>query len=156
MIRSGEPSLERRNSSGRKIDAGQLWAGGAATALVAALIALVGILVCRWLCGIPVLAPRQDGAWGDASTAWYTVAAAAAALVATAIMHLLLLTAPRPQMFFTWIIGLATVVAFVFPFSATAPLSQEVGTAVLNLVLGAAIGSLINGSTARVTRQVRR
>jgi len=63
---------------------------GAATAVVAALIALSGILVCRWLFNIPVLA-RQDGAWGDASTAGYAVAAAAVALVATAIMHLLLI-----------------------------------------------------------------
>jgi hypothetical protein len=33
----------------------------------------------------PVLAPRQDGARGDASSAGYAIAAAAAALVATAI-----------------------------------------------------------------------
>ena len=127
--------------------------GGAATAVVAALIALAGILVCRWLFTIPVLAPRQDGAWGDASTAGYAAAAAAAALVATAIMHLLLITTPRPQMFFGWIIGLGTVIAVVYPFSTTAPLSQKAATAVINLVLGAAIGSLINGTARRVIRR---
>jgi hypothetical protein len=153
MSRPDEPLLERRDSPGRMVDARQLWSGGAATARVAALIALVGILVCRWLFNVPVLAPRQDGAWGDASTAWYAIAAAAAALAATAIMHLLLLTTPRPRMFFTWIIALATVIAFVFPFSTAAPLSQEVATAILNLVLGIAIGSLINGTAARVTRE---
>jgi Family of unknown function (DUF6069) len=146
------PSTQRSSSPGRTVDARQLWSGGAATAVVAALIALVGILVCRWLFDIPVLAPRQDGAWGDASTAGYAIAAAAAALVATAIMHLLLMTTPRPRMFFTWIIALATVIAVVFPFSTTAPLSQKVATAVINLVLGAAIGSLINGTAARVMR----
>ena len=155
MSRPDEPLMERRDSPGRMVDARQLWSGGAATALVAALIALVGILVCRWLSGIPVLAPRQDGTWGDASTAWYVIAAAAAALAATAIMHLLLLTTPRPRMFFTWIIALATVIAFVFPFSTAAPLSQKVATAILNLVLGIAIGSLINGTAARVIRRVR-
>jgi len=112
---------------GRTVDARQLWSGGAATAVVAALIALVGILVCRWLFNVPILAPRQDGAWGDASTAGYAIAAAAAALVATAIMHLLLIATPRPQMFFTWILGLATVIAVVYPFSTTAPLSPEGG-----------------------------
>ena len=129
MSRQGEPPSERRSSPGSTVDARQLWSGGAATALVAALIALVGILVYRWLLGIPILAPRQDGAWGDASTAGYAIAAAAAALSATAIMHLLLLTTPRPQMFFTWVVGLATVIAVVYPFSTTAPLSQKVGTA---------------------------
>jgi Family of unknown function (DUF6069) len=148
-----EPGSERQSSPARTVDARLLWSGGAATAVVAALIALVGILVCRWLFHIPILAPRQDGAWGDASTAGYAIAAAAAALVATAIMHLLLLTTPRPQMFFAWIIGLATVIAVVYPFSTGAPLSQEVATAVINLVLGAAIGSLINGTAARAIRQ---
>ncbi|SRR5271165_5609150 len=147
------PPSERSSSPGRTVDARRLWSGGAATAIVAALIALAGILVCRWLLGIPVLAPRQDGAWGDASTAGYAVAAAAAALAATAIMHLLLIATPRPQMFFTWIIGLATVIAVVYPFSTTAPLSQKAATAVINLTLGAAIGSLISGTAARVLRR---
>src|SRR5579872_4877689 len=88
----------------RRIDARPLWSGGVATAVVAALIALVGILVCRWLFGIPILSPRRDGAWGDASTGAYVLAAAAIAVVATAIMHLLLLATPRPQTFFAWII----------------------------------------------------
>ena len=56
-------------------------------------------------------------------------------------------------MFFSWIIGLATVIAVVFPFGTTAPLSQKVATAVINLVLGAAIGSLISGTAARVIRR---
>jgi hypothetical protein len=41
----------------------------------------------------------------------------------------------------------------VYPFSTTAPLSQKAATAVINLVLGAAIGSLINGTAARVIRR---
>ena len=153
MYRQEEPPSQRRSSSGRTVDARQLWSGGAATAVVAALIALVGILVCRWLFDIPILAPRQDGAWGDASTVGYAIAAAVAALVATAIMHLLLIGTPRPRMFFSWIIGLATVIAVVYPFSTTAPLSQKVATAFINLVLGAAIGSLVNGTAARVIRR---
>ena len=148
-----EPAPQRTSSPGRTADARQLWSGGTATAVVAALIALAGILVCRWLFGIPVLAPRQDGAWGDASTAGYAIAAAAAALAATAIMHLLLLTTPRPQIFFTWIIALATLIAVIYPFATTAPLSQKAATAVINLALGTATGSLINGTAARVIRR---
>jgi hypothetical protein len=56
-------------------------------------------------------------------------------------------------MFFAWIIGLAAVIAVVYPFSTTAPLSRKVATAVINLVLGAVIGSLINGTAARVIRR---
>jgi len=83
----------------------------------------------------------------------YAIAVAAAALAATAIMHLLLIATPPPQLFFTWIIALATVIVVAYPFSTAAPLSQKAATAVINLVLGAAIGSLINGTAARVTRR---
>jgi len=68
------------------VDAGQLWAGGFATALVAGLIALVGVLACRWLFNIPILAPRHDGAYGDAHTTTLILVAALAALVATLLL----------------------------------------------------------------------
>jgi hypothetical protein len=126
-----------------------------ATAVVAALIALAGVLISRWLLTVPILAPRQDGAWGNVSTGMYVLAAAGAALAATAIMHLLLLTTPRPQVFFGWIIALATLVAVVFPFSTTAPTAQKVATAVVNLVLGIAIGTLTAQVAARAVRRRR-
>ena len=137
----------------RRVDARPLWSGGVATAVVAALIALVGILVCRWLFNVPILSPRREGAWGNASTIGYVLAAAGCALAATALMYLLLLSTPYPRVFFGWIIGLATVVAVVFPFSTTAPTSQKIATGLLNLVLGVAIGSLVNGTAARVIRR---
>jgi MFS-type transporter involved in bile tolerance (Atg22 family) len=147
---SSEPEPESEVQ--RRVDAKMLWAGGAATAVVAAMIALVGILVCRWLFKVPILSPQRDGAWGDASTAGYVFAAIGVALFATAIMHLLLLSTPRPRVFFNWIMGLATVIAVVFPFSTTASVDQKAATALVNLVLGVAIGSLISGVSMRATR----
>ena len=41
----------------------------------------------------------------------------------------------------------------MYPFGTTAPLSQKAATAAINLVLGAAIGSLINGTATRVIRR---
>jgi len=140
----------------RKIDARALWSGGLATAIVAALIALVGILACRWLFNIPILSPRREGAWGNASTAGYTLAAAACALAATGLMHLLLLSTPRPRTFFGWIIGLATLVAVIYPFSTTAPMSQKLATGAVNLVLGVAIGTLVYQVSLRAGRRVVR
>jgi len=135
----------------RRVDARPLWSGGIATAVVAALIALVGILVCRWLFNVPMLSPRREGAWGNASTVGYVFAAAACALAATALMWLLLISTPYPRVFFGWIIGLATLVAVVYPFSTTAPTSQKFATAVVNLVLGLAIGTLIAEVSRRAT-----
>src|ERR1700729_273400 len=149
-----EPIMPRNGETPRrpKVDAGQLWPGGVATAVVAALVALVGILVCRWLFNIPLLSPRQDGAYGDAHTTGYVLAAAVAALIATALLYLLLLSTPRPTTFFTWIVALATIVVVLFPFSTGAPLSQKVATAAVDLVIGFAIGSLVSGVAARSIR----
>ena len=154
MRRADEPAPQPAGPA-RWIEPGPLWAGGVATAVVAALIALAGILIARWLFTIPILAPERAGAWGNASTGMYVLSAAGAALVATAILHLLLLTTPRPQVFFGWIIALATVVAVVFPFSTTAPLAQKIATGTVNLVLGFAIGTLLAGVAGRAVRRRR-
>ena len=137
----GTPAREQRPS----IDAGRLWAGGAATALVAALIAVAGIAIARGLFDIPVLAPEDQGVWGDADTGWYAGAAAVAALLATGLAHVLIATTPRPLRFFGWIIGLITLVATIMPFAADASTASKIVTALINVVLGIAIGTLITG-----------
>jgi hypothetical protein len=146
------PGTVRPRPARPQVDAGRLWSGGVATAVVAGLIALVGVLVSRWLFAIPLLAPKQDGAYGDAHTTGLVLMAAAAALVATGLAHLLMLGTPRPLTFFGWIIALATVLAVLLPFSTTAPLTAKAATAVVTLVLGVAIGSLVSGVAARSVR----
>jgi Family of unknown function (DUF6069) len=134
-------------------DSGQFWAGGVATAVVAALIALVGILVCRWALGIPILAPANDGTWGDAHTGEYVLVAACVALVAAGLLYLLVVAAPEPDTFFRWIMGLATLAVVVYPFSTSAPLEQKAATAIVNLVLGVAITTLLTGVASRAIRR---
>ena len=134
-------------------DSAQFWAGAVATAVVAALIALVGILICRWTLGIPILAPAGDGAWGNAHTGEYVLLAALIAIVAAGVLYLLVVGAPQPGMFFDWIMGLATLVAVVYPFSTGAPVDQKAATAVVNLVLGIAITSLLTAVAARSVRR---
>jgi len=133
-------------------DPAQFWAGAAATAVVAALIALVGILVSRWALSIPILAPTGDGAWGNAHTGEYVLLAALVALIAAGVLYLLELGAPAPRVFFGWIVGLATLAAVVYPFSTSAPLDQKVATAIVNLILGIAIASLLSAVSARAIR----
>jgi hypothetical protein len=134
-------------------DSGQFWAGAVATAIVAALIALVGILICRWTLNIPILAPAGDGAWGNAHTGEYALVAALVALAAAGLLYLLVLSTPNPGLFFRWIIGLVTLIAVVYPFSSGAPLDQKAATALVNLVLGVAIGSLLTATAARAIRR---
>lgn len=134
------------------LNAGRLWVGGLATALVAALIATAGILIGRGVFGVDVLAPKGDGVWGDASTGWYALGAAGASLVATAVLHLLVRFAPRPMLFFGWLMALATIVAMIGPFIAEDGLGSRLYTATLNLILGVAIGTLVAGSARSALR----
>jgi hypothetical protein len=138
------------------VAAGTLWAGGFATAVVAALAYTVGVVITRVLFDIPVLAPERDGALGDSTTWQLAVVAFGVALLATALMHLLLVVTPRPYSFFAWIMGLAVVLVTVMPFAQDAPTSSQIATAIINLVVGATITSLVRGVAARAIRPARR
>jgi hypothetical protein len=126
-----------------------------ATAVVAALVALVGVLIARGLFGVPVLAPTREGVLGNANTARLAGIAAGAALAATGLMHLLLLFIPRPWQFFTWIMSLATFAAVLVPFATDASIGTKIVTAAIYLAIGVAIGSLVSG-VARSAVRVRR
>jgi hypothetical protein len=135
------------------VDAGRLWAGGVATALVAALVAAVGFLIATGIFDLEVIAP---GSFTDSEALNYAITAAIAALLATALIHLLIVAVPRPFAYFNWIIGLAVVVVTLLPFGSAEELSTKVATALINLVVGVAIGSLTSGMAARLARQARR
>ncbi|MDN5933711.1 MAG: DUF6069 family protein [Pseudonocardia sp.] len=135
------------------INVTRLWAGGLATAVVAALIALVGVLVVRAVFRVALYAPSGAGAFGDSDTAVLCVVAAAAALAATGLVHLLLIATPRPLAYFGWIVGLVTAAVVVVPFLGSyGPLPEALAAAVIHLVIGLAIGSLVAGAAASATR----
>jgi hypothetical protein len=137
---SGEPAGDP------KVNGGRLWAGGVATAVVAALVVVAGVYISRDILNIPVLAPKAAGNLGNSTTAVYALVAAGGALLATALLHVLLLGAPRPLLFFSWIVGLAVVLAVAAPFSEQAELQSKAATAVINLAVGVAVISLLTGT----------
>jgi hypothetical protein len=138
------------------VAAGTLWAGGLATGVVAALAYAVGIVVARVVFDVPVLAPERDGALGDSTTWQLALTAFGVAILATALMHLLLAATPRPYSFFAWIMGLVVLLVTVLPFAQDAPRSSQVATAIINLVVGATITSLVRGVAARAVRPAGR
>jgi ABC-type arginine transport system permease subunit len=103
---------------------------------------------------VDVLAPKGAGVWGDASTGWYALGAALLSLVATGVMHLLLMFTPRPMLFFGWVMTLATIAAMLAPFVTDQDLGSRLFTAGLNFILGVAIGSLVAGSARTAVRAV--
>jgi hypothetical protein len=147
-----EPQQAPKPQIGIGANGRTLWAGGAVSAVVSGLVALVGALACRWLFNLSVLAPHQDGAYGDMHTVALILVAVLATVAATALVHLLMLGTQRPLLFFGWIIGLVTVIAGLFPFSTTAPLDGKIATAVVNLAIGITIGALVSGVAKRSIR----
>jgi Family of unknown function (DUF6069) len=100
----------------RTVEAGRLWVGGLMVAIVAAGVAVVGLILARGIANVPVLV-KKDGQLLNAETSWYAAAAFAGALVATGLLNVLLLLSPRPYLFFGWIIGLATAAAALLPYN---------------------------------------
>jgi len=135
------------------VDAGRLWAGGLATAVVAALIAVVGVVIGRNIFDITVL---PTGPGSQRAVLWYAGGAALASLAATALVHLLMLSTPRPMRFFGWVMALATTIAVLVPLMAAAGLGTRLFLALLDLVLGLAIGTLVAGTARSAVRPVRR
>lgn len=120
-----------------------LWAGGAAAALVAAGVAALGYLVVRGLFELRILGVDLDEQLFQPSMLGYAAAAALAALIATALMHVLLLSTPQPRVFFGWIVVLATALTALYPIMISGWVSAAIATAVVNVMIGCCIGTLV-------------
>lgn len=153
---SGYDSSESRSERRDHLDPGRLWAGGVATAVVAGLVAVVGILISRGLVGVAILAPKGSGVWGNANTVTYALLSAAAGLLATGLMHLLAVSTPSASTFFGWIMMLLTLIAVVIPLSLAVDWQSKIATALLNLAIGIVITIVVTSMAANATRHYRR
>ena len=126
-----------------EVDAGRLWGTGLATATVAALVAFLGVLIARGIFGIELLAPEREGVIGDTTTGVYVLMAGLGSLVATLILQILAALIPRPLSFFSWIVGLVTLVFAVVPFTTGASPASQFATGLINLCVGLTILTLL-------------
>jgi len=145
----------RTPSSPVGVDAARLWGGGVATACVAALVAVAGVLICQGVLDIRLVRPVPLLDATDSFRANYALTAGILALVATGLAHALAVTTPRPRAFFGWIIALATVCGAAAPFTVGSEAASQLATACINIALGICTGSLI-GTVMTRTVYVRR
>jgi len=146
---SSQPMSGRPHHGQVVVDAARLWGGGLATACVAALVALVGVLVFGVVLDITLVRPALLLDVADTFTADYALTAFLLALLATGVAHGLALTTPRPRLFFSWIVGLATVAGVAAPFADGSVLESQAATAAINLFLGVSVLSLLRGVMSR-------
>jgi hypothetical protein len=101
-------------------------------------------------CGILAAALWASGNRWARRAAWrglgsMAAASAAASLADRRLLHVFMLETPQPVTFFVWITALADVIVVAAPFGQPAPLASKVFTAVINLVAGVAVISLLTG-----------
>jgi Family of unknown function (DUF6069) len=137
------------------IDVPRLWGGGLATAVVAALVAAVGVLICRDLLNLKLVEPPLLHIT-DSFPVNYAITAFVLALAATGLAHLLSLVTPRPRVFFGWIIALCTVATMVLPFALEGSLKGKICAAVINMVIGICITSLLSAVLSRTVVDAER
>lgn len=141
----------RGDEPARKVDAGKLWAGGLATALVAAGVGVAGVLAIRGLLKIAILSGR--GQLVNEAIVTVPVAAAAAALIATALLNLLMVSTPRPSLFFNSLAAVILVVLVLLVFLANAgDLADKAATSALYLLIGLVIMGLLSGVARTATK----
>lgn len=130
----------------------RLWAGGIATAVVAAGIAIVGVLIISNVFDLGIQTAERSGALVDNAMTIIPVCAAIAALAGTALLHLLLLTTPRPATFFSALVVLALVVLLLQVFLARGSVVDHIATAILYAAIGLAIISMLSGVSRTAVR----
>lgn len=133
---------------GGAVEVHRLWIGGVVAAVIVCGLAIVGFLVVCGMLNYPLLGIRDGAAGRHASMLGYAGGAALAALLATAAMHFLLVTTPRPRWFFEWLAGVGTAIMVLLPLGLPEELPARVATAMVNLVLGLAIIGLIRNTAA--------
>jgi len=132
--------------------AGPFWGGAFATALVAALVGVVGVLVLQSILDVDLVVKDPVGVENDYLA--YGLAGFVAAIAAAALLHLLVVSTPRPRAFFGWILALGIVVAALLPLTWTDDTTSALCTGLVNLLIGVAIWSLLSGVLARTTAVV--
>lgn len=138
------PPPSNPNDTRLTVAAGRFWAGAAATALVAALIGVVAVIIFERIFDIALITP-PDFFSTDSDQSTYAFAAALIALLAAGVLHLLIVSTPRPRNFFGWIMALVTVVIAVLPFAWSSDVATAAFSGLVNLIIGIAIWSLLAG-----------
>jgi hypothetical protein len=131
------------------------WSGVAATAVVAAVTAIVGVIIAEGILDRDLVPPLLNVLALDGHIARYACAAAVAAVLAGGLLHLLILAAPHPDAFFTWIAALVTLACALLPFTLTDNVGDALMTGVLNAAIGVSITSLLPAVAVRTRQHVR-
>ncbi|EGD56624.1 hypothetical protein [Gordonia neofelifaecis] len=87
----------------------------------------------------------QFGIWNPLAQdeVWFAVAGFVCAILGGALWYLLQVGTPAPNQFYRWIVGLLIAAAVILPLLLSDQISSGIGTAVLHLIIGLPVLTLI-------------
>ncbi|MFT4126535.1 MAG: hypothetical protein QM662_09920 [Gordonia sp. (in: high G+C Gram-positive bacteria)] len=139
-----DPQEPARRAVGPDINVGMFVGGVVMTGVVTGLSAWL----VAWI--IRAIAQRvnevgQLGVWNPVAQDeyWFGVVGFLIALVAGALWYVLQIITPSPGQFFRWIVALLIAAAVIIPLVLSRQVSTGIGTAVMHLVIGLPVFSLI-------------
>jgi hypothetical protein len=139
-----------------RADAGRLWAGGVVTAIVAAGVALVAVMVTHKLMHVTLLNPDGSREAADDAMVMLPLLAAIVTLFATGLLHLLMTTTPQAPQFFAWIGALLMALVLLEVYFSADDVKGRVATGAVYLLLGVVIISSLSGVGRTAVRYHRR
>ncbi|GAA4713895.1 hypothetical protein APR04_004192 [Promicromonospora umidemergens] len=130
------------------LEVGRFWAGALATTLVAALIGVAAHFILEAVLNLDVRAQADLFGTGSELLGW-VVAGVLFALAAAAVLYLLVMSTPRPRSFFGWVVTIGTVVLAAAPFAGQFELVPSILAAIVWIIIGSAVWSLLTGTLSR-------
>jgi hypothetical protein len=150
------PSTDVSWGDQARADAGRLWAGGVVTAIVAAGVALIGVLVTHKLLHVTLLNPDGSREAADDAMVMLPLLAAIVTLLATGLLHLLMTTTPRAPQFFATIGGLLMALILLQVYVSSSDVTGRFATGALYLIIGVVMISTLSGVGRTAVRYHRR
>jgi Family of unknown function (DUF6069) len=135
---SQRPAIAPTAADAPRLDQVRYWVGATITAVLAALISLIALVVAKGIVHVPMVIGSTS-----INVAVYGVCAAGIALLAAALYDAMLHVAPRPLTYYSWLGGFVTVLATLLPFTSTAGLHSQIALAATNFAVGAVITLLV-------------
>ncbi len=131
-----------------RIDQIRYWVGAGITAVLAALVSLIALVIAQGIVHVPVVLGSNS-----VHAAVYGIAAAGIALLAAGLFDAMLQVAPRPLTYYSWLAAIITVLATLLPFTANVGLHSQIALAATNFAVGVVITLLVPIAASNARRR---
>ena len=131
-----------------RLDQIRYWVGAGITAVLAALVSLIALVIAQGIVHVPVILGSNS-----VHAAVYGLSAAGIALLAAALFDAMLQVAPRPLTYYSWLAAIVTVLATLLPFTDNVGVHSQIALAATNMAVGLVITLLVPVAASNARRR---